>query len=169
MKRSPFLLSLVVAASACSTTQGGPPLARELVYWPPGRYQIEASIRYRQVSGDRESPVTDMYHATLIVTPNGSLVLTTPAGSCEPSLASEARRNAPPGQRRFQCADVMYFLWPENERMGGEIVTLVQEKTLVRGRTLGTFSGDTLDRCIECVIDSRTTEKRARLRFLNES
>ncbi len=172
MKRWSFFLALVVTASACSTNQGGLPSPDDLVYWPPGRYELEASVQYREVMSDTESTVTDVYSALLIVTPNGSLILTSSSGTCAPPRPSEARRDTSQDRRRFECGTVTYYLWPEDDRLGGEIVASVQEQTRERGRCVRYYSGlDGRDRCVECgwTVTSRTTDKPVRLKILNAS
>ena len=35
---------LLVGAAACSTAGGGPAVPMGVVYWPPGRYALDATI-----------------------------------------------------------------------------------------------------------------------------
>ena len=169
MKGSSSLLLLLAAATACSTTGGGLPPIDRLIYWPTGRYHLEASVRYSQATADSENTVTEVYVAQLIVTPNGSLILTSSAGSCEAPLPAEARRDASRGRKSLVCGNVTYYLWPEDGRMDGEIVASVQEQTrelLPCQRYRTGLNGR--DRCAgyRWAIESRTVEKRARLRVV---
>ena len=172
MKESSSLLLLLVAAAACSTTGGGPPSTDQLLFWPPGRYDLQASVRYGQATTTTESTVTEVFVAQLIVTPNGSLILTSSSGTCEAPPPAEARRDASRGRKSLVCGNVTYYLWPEDGRMDGEIVASVQEQTRKLGPCREYRNGlDGRNRCREndWVIESRTIDKRASLRVLARS
>ncbi len=167
---SPVVLlvaALLLAAAACSTSVGGPAPPSGLVYWPPGRYALEASIQYERSTAFEEGTVTTEYFAQVLVTPNGSIILTTSSGSCQDPIRSEVRRNESLGRRSFECGDVTYHLRPEGEKIGGEIVVSVQETKRERGRCFRYITGrNGLERCVESSwrIQSRKIDKRGRLK-----
>ncbi len=175
MKGSLLVLVLLVAA-ACSTGGGGPappsPSAARLVYWPPGRYDLEAYIQYGRATTFEAGIVTVEYFAQLLVTPNGSMILSSSSGSCHDPLPAEVGRDESLGRRSFVCGEVTYYLTAEGGRIRGEIMVSVQEDTRERGRCIRSITGaNGRERCVESSwhIESRRVDKRARLRVSTSS
>jgi len=169
MKRSPSLLLLPMAIAGCSTTGGGPDWTDRLLYWPPGQYVLEASIRYDRATEFAVGTITEEHTADLSIATNGSMILTSSAGSCQDPPPADTRRDESEGRRSFERGDVTYYLRPTGESIGGEIRTSVLEETRERGPCIR--SAPLSDDGLGCsryswTIRRRTTNKRARLRVL---
>ncbi len=160
---------LFVAAAACSTAGGGPAVPAGLVYWPPGRYALEATIQYERSTTYEARTITGELFGELIVTPNGSMILDSSSGSCRDPSPTEARRDESLGRRSFECGDVTFLLRPQGSRIGGEIVASVREDARERGPCIQSVLGlNTRDRCVQYAwrIETKTVNKRARLKVL---
>ena len=172
MKGSSFLLLLPMAAAACSATGGGPAWADRLLYWPPGQYVLEASVRYDRATEFAVGTVTEEYMADLNIATNGSMILTSSSGSCQDPSPAETRRDESQGRKSFQCGNVTYYLRPTGGSIGGEILASVPEETRERGPCIRSAPlADDGQRCARYswTITRRMTNKRARLRVLRGS
>jgi len=158
---------LLVGAAACSTAAGGPAVPVGVVYWPPGRYALEATIEYERSTTYEKRTITGELFAELVVTPAGSMFLNSSSGPCRAPSPTVARRDEYLGRRSFECGDVTFQLRPRGGRIGGEIVASVREDVRERGECIRSVLGlDTLQRCRAYAwrIETRTVNKRARLK-----
>jgi len=159
--------ALLVGAGACSTAAGGPAVPVGVVYWPPGRYALEATIEYERSTPYEKRIITGELFAELVVTPAGSMFLNSSSGPCRDPSPAEARRDESLGRRSFECGDVTFHLRPRGGRIGGEIVASVQEDTRVRGPCIRSGVGiNNRERCVAYAwsIETQMAEKRTRLK-----
>ena len=158
---------LLVGAAACSTAAGGPAVPVGVVYWPPGRYALEATIEYERSTTYEKRTITGELFAELVVTPAGSMFLNSSSGPCRDPSPAEARIDESLGRKSFECGDVTFHLRPRGGRIGGEIVASVQEDTRVRGPCIRSGVGiNNRERCVAYAwsIETQMAEKRARLK-----
>ena len=70
---------VLLSVWGCSTSGSGPPPGP--LSWPQGRFELDATVQYRPVSGG--GVATAEYHAELEIGAEGSLHLESSSGICQ--------------------------------------------------------------------------------------
>ncbi len=93
---------LLVGAAACSTAAGGPAVPVGVVYWPPGRYALEATIEYERSTTYEKRTITGELFAELVVTPAGSMFLNSLVRTLSGSLSHRGSKRRVSGPQELR-------------------------------------------------------------------
>ena len=123
MNTSIRFLMILLSVWGCSTSGSRPPPGP--LSWPQGRYELNATVQYRPVTGG--TVTTAEYHAELEIGAEGYLHLQSSSGICQDPTPDLQLRDQTRGQRTFLCNDAVYVIKPMAETVRGTIhVTVIE-------------------------------------------
>jgi hypothetical protein len=165
-------LVTILAVTACASHGGAPKGDGGYPPWPPGHYDLRATVSYRMDSDAGARTERAELRADLFIAPDGSLSLQSSSGLCHGRTQEEMGLDRSRGQGVFYCQDVRYILRPMGGTVGGEVLVSVSEGYRTRGacvRYEQTATGGRV--CVEYrwYVDYRNTTKRASLRVTPRS
>jgi len=155
------------ALCACASPGGAPRGEPGPLSWPPGHFDLRATISYRMDTEAGRATRETETRADLYIAPDGSMNLQSSSGLCQERSQAEIDMDRSRGWRSFPCRDAVFLLRPLGEGVGGEVRVSVNEGFRRRGdcmRYEQTATGGQV--CVEYRwdVDYRNTTKRAFLR-----
>lgn len=163
----PIFATLVLCACASSASQPGADGGRPP--WPPGTYDILASVTYRMDSETGTRTERLEHRAELLVAPDESLTFSSSSGLCHRQAPDELRRDIARGVRSFSCQDASYVFRPTGGTVGGSAFLSVQEGIRTKGpceEWTELAGGGRACARYTWYVDYRVTRKQATLRIM---
>ena len=139
------------------------------VSWPTGVYVLEATIQYRYDSESVTETIEDNYSAVLDIAPGGVMTLSDASGVCRDLTSREAQDDEEQRGQTFRCGRSEYALEMSGGTLGGEMTAYVDERIKQNEGCVRPRPGTTQCSEYRWVVNSRPTQKRARLTVIPRS
>ena len=160
-------LFTLILLSACASPGGTPKGEWVPPPWPPGHYDLRATVSYRMDTESGRRTERAETRADLYIAPDGSMNFQSSSGLCHKRTQDEIDMERSRGRRAFPCQEAYFVLRPLGETVGGEVRISVSEGFRSRGACMRyeqTATGGQI--CVEYrwEVDYRNTTKMASLR-----